>query len=385
MTTDAAIAARELSPLIARMRDDTEADRRLAEPIVERLRDTRLCRMALAEELHGLELPLRDVLDVYEELAGAEASVGWIVWNNALPCLFGRFLERSARNEIFGEPAWLYASSTRPTGRAVASGHGYRVEGRWALVSGCELAEWLALLCVVEENGAIRMREPGVPETRLAFVRRGDFEILDTWHVGGLRGTGSHDVVVTGKHVPRRWTVAPGDAVTLDAPIGRIPIISSMAAGYGALTLGIARAAVDALVALTSTKVSVEPGPGLRDRPALLATIARQSAALAAARAHLHACAARIWDVAHSGRAPTLDDISATWGAGLHAADAGRATVEAMYAAGGTSSLYTSCPLERAHRDIHAMSRHVVAQTIWLEDAGRVRLGMSPTHPMYAL
>jgi indole-3-acetate monooxygenase len=55
-----------------------------------------------------------------------------------------------------------------------------------------------------------------------------------------------------------------------------------------------------------------------------------------------------------------------------------------MYAAGGASSLYTSCPLERAHRDIHAMSRHMVAQAFWLENAGRVKLGMSPTHPLFA-
>jgi len=56
-----------------------------------------------------------------------------------------------------------------------------------------------------------------------------------------------------------------------------------------------------------------------------------------------------------------------------------------MYAAGGISSLYTSCPLERAHRDMHAMRRHIVGQALWLEDAGRVRLGGAPVHPLYAV
>jgi indole-3-acetate monooxygenase len=385
MTTEATAAALELIPLIRRLRDETEADRRIAGPIVERLRATRLCRMAIAEELKGLALPVCDALDVYEALSGAEASVGWIVWNNALPSLFGRFLARSGRDEIFGDPAWLYASSTRPTGRAAVGGDGYRISGRWSLVSGCELAEWIALLCVVEENGEPRMLEPGVPETRFAFVRRGDFEILDTWHVGGLRGTGSHDVVVADQHVPDRWTLAPGAEVTLDAPIGRIPIIPSMAAGYGAQLLGIARTAIDEVVALTGTKVNVEHGPGLRDRLPVLAAIARQTAALDAARAHLHACAGRLWQAAESGSAATLDDITAVWGAAHLAADAGRATVNAMYDAAGTTSLYTDCLLERAHRDVHAMSRHVVAQSMWLEDAGRVALGVAPTHPLYAL
>jgi indole-3-acetate monooxygenase len=374
MPTEALTAARELLPLIRRHRDATEADRRIAAPIVERLRAARLCRMAIAREHEGLELPTCDALDVYETLAGAEASVGWIVWNNALPCLFGRFLERSARQEIFGDLAWLYASSTRPTGRAVAHGDGFRVSGRWSLVSGCELAEWISLLCGVE----------GSDEQRLVFVRRGEYEILDTWHVGGLRGTGSHDVVVEDQLVPRRWTLSPGDPVSLDAAIGRLPIIATMAAGYAAQLLGIARTAIDAIVRIAGTKVNVEAGPGMRDRPAVLSAIARQTAALDAAHAHLHTCAGALWQKAESGSAATLEDITDMWGAAHHAAEAGRTTVDAMYAAGGTTSLYTDCPLERAHRDVHAMLRHVVAQALWMEDAGRVALGMSPTHPLYS-
>ena len=93
----------------------------------------------------------------------------------------------------------------------------------------------------------------------------------------------------------------------------------------------------------------------------------------------------KLWDAVSSGAPPALADITAVWAAAHHAVDQGRSTVEAMYAAGGASSLYTSCPLERAHRDIHAMSRHIVAQAFWLENAGRVKLGMSPTHPLYAV
>jgi alkylation response protein AidB-like acyl-CoA dehydrogenase len=385
MGTEAIAAARELLPLIRSLRETTEADRRIAPPIVDRLRATRLSRMAIDREQHGLELPICEALDVLEALAGAEASVGWIVWNNALPCLFGRFLEPRARGEIFEDPAWLYAVSTRPTGQAVVDGDGYRVSGRWSLVSGCELAEWIAFVCIVLENGAPRMFPNGVPQTRFVFVRRGDFEILDTWHVGGMRGTGSHDVVIEGKHIPHRYTAGPGEKITLDAPIGRVPIIATMAAGYGAMLIGIARCAIEALVAISTTKVNVEAGPGLRDRPSFLAAIARHSAALDAARGHLHACAGRLWKAAEAGSTATLEELTAVWTAAHHAADVGRSAVDAMYELGGTSSLYTSCPLERIHRDVHAMSRHVVAQGMWMEDAGRVALGVPPTHPLYAV
>src|SRR5690606_5261096 len=109
------------SPLIASLRETTDADRNIAPPIVERLRDGGLCRLALARELAGAELPLDAALDVYETLAYADASVAWVAWNNSLPCFFGRFLARDARAEVFADRRWLYACSTRPTGRAAAA------------------------------------------------------------------------------------------------------------------------------------------------------------------------------------------------------------------------------------------------------------------------
>jgi alkylation response protein AidB-like acyl-CoA dehydrogenase len=381
---DAVARARELLPLIVELRHVTEANRLIAAPIVEQLRETRLGRMAIARELHGLELPTTEWLDVHEALAGAEPSVAWIVLNNSLPCFFGRFLDNAARRDLFGDAGWLYACSTRPSGKAVVEGDGFRLSGRWALVSGCELAEWISLACIVEEGGQPRLVH-GSPEIRLLFVRRGDFEILDTWNAGGMRGTGSHDVVVNDLHVPRRWSVSPGDPSTLEATIGRIPITCTMAAGFSAQTLGIARQAVATLVDLTRTKVPVNPGPGLAERPDVMASVVRHSAALAAARDYLHARAAALWNAVDGGASPTLEGIGAVWAAAHHAIDAARQAVDAMYAAGGTSSLYVDCPLERAHRDLHAMLRHVVAQPLWIEDAGRVRAGLAAHHPLYAV
>ncbi|HEY8520789.1 MAG TPA: acyl-CoA dehydrogenase family protein [Gammaproteobacteria bacterium] len=384
METAALATARELSPLIASLRDATDASRNIAAPIVAALRDGRLCRLAVTKELGGAELPVDAALDVYEALAYADASVAWVAWNNSLPCYLARFLAPDVRAEVFADPRWLYASSTRPTGRAAVTSDGYEVSGRWNIVSGCELAEWILLLCIVEENGAPRMLEPDTPELRFAFLRRDDCEIVDTWQTCGLRGTGSQDVVADSVRVPQELTLFVAEPSTLDGPLGRVPIICSMATAYGAQALGIAQCAVDTLIELTSTKRPPE-GPALRERPALLADIARHSTALEAARAHLHACAAQLWRTAAAGGPPAIDEITSAWGASLHAADVAEKAVDAMYAAGGISSLYTTCPLERAHRDMHAMRRHIVGQALWLEDAGRVRLGGAPVHPLYAV
>lgn len=384
MENAALTAARELSPLIQSLREKTEVGRNVAAPILDRLRDGRLCRVAVARALAGHELPVDEALDVYETLAYADASVSWVAWNNSLPCLLGRFLSPQARDEIFADTRSLYACSTRPTGRAAVTADGYRVSGRWGIVSGCELAEWILLLAIVEDNGEPRMMAHGVPELRFVFLRRADLQIPDTWHVGGLRGTGSHDVVAENVRVPRAHTLFVAEPSTLDGPLGRVPIICTMAAGYAAQLLGVAQSAVDTLIELASTKAPPE-GPALRERPTVLVAIARHGTALEAARAHLRACASRLWRTAVEGGPPAIEEITSVWCAALAAAAAAEIAVDAAYAAGGISSLYTSCPLERAHRDLHAMRRHIVGQDMWLEDAGRVRLGAAPQHPLYAV
>jgi indole-3-acetate monooxygenase len=384
MHKEALTAARELLSVIRLLREDTEAQRRIAAPIVEALRAARLCRIALPAEVGGLALPPHEALAIYELLAGVEASVSWIVWNNALPCYFGRFLRPDARAEVFGNPASIYAGSTRPSGRASVSGDGYVVSGRWSLVSGCELADWVALRCVIEENGQPRMLQPNVPEIRMAWLPRAEVEILDTWHSGGLRGTGSHDVVVKQKFVARRHTLSPLDGGTLDGALGRVPIVCTMAAGYAAQLLGLGEAAVESMVALTANKPVVDPGPALGERPAVLAAVAEHRTRLAAARALLYARVEDLWRIAGEAAAQPRD-MAAVFGAAHHAMAQGRAAVGAMYSLAGASALYTSSPLERAHRDLHAMAAHVIAQPTYVEDTGRVMLGLKPVNPLYLI
>ena len=382
MSAGAVATAKELQPLIWQSRDLTESQRRLAAPVVDALRRGRLCRLALPGELAGLALSPLDALTIYEQLAGTEASVAWIVWNNSLPCYFGRFLAPDTRAEIFGTADAMYACSTRPTGRAVVDGDSFVVSGRWSLVSGCEFAEWLALRCPVYQGGEPRMLQPKVPEVRMVWLRRADIDILDTWHTGGLRGTGSHDVEVKEIRVPQRFTTSPQDASSLPGALGRVPIVCNLAAGYGAQLLGVGEAAIAALIELTANKPAIDPGPSLAERPVVLAAIAQHRTRLAAARNHLRDHVSRVWDVAQSAAA-SPEVIGAVYGAAHLAMAQGREAAFAMYALAGASALYTSSPLERMHRDVHAMAAHVIAQPFWLEDTGRVMLGIKPGYPMY--
>lgn len=57
----------------------------------------------------GYEADPVPFVQTLEELAGAEASVAWIVWNNALPCFAMRYLSEASRRELFSNPRWLFA------------------------------------------------------------------------------------------------------------------------------------------------------------------------------------------------------------------------------------------------------------------------------------
>jgi alkylation response protein AidB-like acyl-CoA dehydrogenase len=378
---DPLAAAVSMHDTIVAHRQQTQTQRRIAGPVLDALRDAKLHRLGLTKQYDGWALPAVELLRVFETLARADASVAWVVWNNAGPCLYSRLLTPAARDELFADSSWMYANFTRPSGKAAIADGGYRVSGRWSLTSGCELAEWVMLMCSVEENGSVRFTMPGTPEMRLVFVHKTEFEIIDTWHVGGLQGTGSHDVMVDDCFVAGSRTFSPLDASTIDEPIGYVPMISTLAAGLSAQLLGVAQAAIETTQEIGRSKTTPGTTVDMRDRSPTQIAVASQAAAVNAARLYLHHVVESVWQTASEKQAPSKDQIADVWAAALHADEVARDAVDAMYAAAGTTAIYTSCPLEQAHRDVRVMLQHIVAQPVCFEEAGRHMLGLESAFP----
>lgn len=376
-------AAEGIRGIIRDARVETESARSLAPSVVEHLIATGLCRLSVPASLGGYEAEPLVGLQIYEELAAAEAAVAWFVWNNQLPCISSGHLSDSARSELFSDPRWLFANSTRPSGQGMVVEGGFQVSGRWSLVSGCQLADWIPVMCIITAGSEPRVVAPGVPELRMAYLPKGSYTIVDTWHVGGLRGTGSHDVVADNVFVPAERTYSFADPNLLDRPLYRMPFRATMAAGCAAICLGIAQAALDTLLDLATSKVQVDSGPGLRDRPAVQASVGMAAAELDAARLLLHASLADFWTSCSQGAPVTDLQQARTWGGALHAAKTAKAVVTGMLEAAGTPALYVDCPIERAHRDIYAVTQHVILAHKFLEDSGRIRLGLNPNNSLF--
>jgi alkylation response protein AidB-like acyl-CoA dehydrogenase len=225
---------------------------------------------------------------------------------------------------------------------------------------------------------------PARPELILAVVARESCRIVDTWQAGGLRGTGSHDVVVESALVAGTHAISFSDAPRLDAPLYRMPFAATLSAGCAAICLGVAGAAIQALIELARVKVKADSGLPLRDRPAVQIELARMKSHHAAARLLLHGAVNQAWGACVRGEPLTMQARAAVWAAAAFAAAQSKNIVRRAYEAAGSSALYVECPLERAHRDIHAIAQHVILDEVWLQEAGRVWLDLEPSLPMFA-
>ena len=174
------------------------------------------------------------------------------------------------------------------------------------------------------------------------------------------------------------------DPDRLNLPISRLPFGATMSAGCAAICLGLAEAALDALVELASTKKQADPSPVLRDRPSVQALVATAGAEVDGARLLLHSALDEVWETCKQGALVMPKQRARVWRSAILAARKSKSLVTAIYEAAGTSALYVDCLIERIHRDIHAVTQHIILAPTWLEEAGRVDLGLEPTNPIFS-
>jgi alkylation response protein AidB-like acyl-CoA dehydrogenase len=367
-------------PRILAEREHIEAGRRLPVDLTRELAGAGFFRIFLPAAYGGLDLTPMEGMEVYEELARADASVAWCVWNGNVNWTTAQ-LSKEVAQRVF-DLGMIFANSTRPSGQAAVVEGGYRVSGRWSLVSGCQLSSWFILLSIVHENGTARRTPSGAPESRFMLCPAADCEIVDTWTSGGLRGTGSHDVVVRDLFVPDRQASFYTDPFVLPGSRYRIPAISRVVPGLAAMALGVARNAIEVLVDLAVGKRDERASQSLRDDRGAQTRLSQAEALVGSARLFLFDAITRLWNDVMAGGEATMPARAQVRLASWHAVTSATQAVDLVYLTGGATSLYATCPLERAFRDVHAMTQHIAVHPRILETAGRVLFGLEPEIPL---
>lgn len=373
--------ARAFGPRIAARREQIEASRRLPDDLARDLAQAGFFRVSLPAAYGGIDLTPMQALEIFEALAQADASVAWCVWNGNTHWTAAQLAPAAART-IHTNPDVITANSTRASGTARAVAGGYQVSGRWSLVSGCELAAWMVLLCVVHDNATPRLTPAGTPEIRFLLLPATACEIIDTWTVGGLRGTGSHDVAVRDVFVPLDFASGFTDPHVLPQPRYRIPPFSRVIPGLGAMALGIARTAIDTFAEIAGAKTPARTTQMLRDNHGAQVRVSQAESLVRSARLFLFDSLDRLWTTLLATGEVSMQARAHVRLAASHAVSSAVQAVDLLYIGAGATSLYASCPLEQAFRDVHAITLHIGVNPRVMESTGRVLLGLEPDTPL---
>jgi alkylation response protein AidB-like acyl-CoA dehydrogenase len=377
-------AAGRMAGAIAPRAAEIEAAGRLPDDVVAELRASGIPALWLPAELGGAEAAPSEVVDAIAVLSAADGSTGWCaavaVGTNALAA----YLPAEAAREIFPSPSTLAAGSFNPAGRARVEPDGsLRLSGRWGFGSGGSHSDWLTGACVlVDDDGEPIVAEGGRPEARLAFFPVADATIHQTWHASGLRATASHDYEVDRLRVPATHALEFSFTPWPSGPMWRMPPMPLFFAPLAAVALGIARGAIDDLVALATGKTPYRSTRRLAERDVVQSMVARAEAATRSARAFLLEALDGLAAAAAGGDTVDLPERAIARLAVVNAAQAGRAAVDLCFEAAGTTALFVDHPLQRRHRDVHALGQHVVLAFSGLETVGRVLLGLEADTPL---
>jgi alkylation response protein AidB-like acyl-CoA dehydrogenase len=240
----------------------------------------------------------------------------------------------------------------------------------------------MVLLCVVHEDGKPRLTRAGAPESRFMLIPSEACEIIDTWTVGGLRGTGSHDVAVSDVFVPSSYGSGFTDPYVLPEPRYRIPPFSRVVPGLGAMALGIARTAIETFNEIAGGKTPERTTQMLRNNHDAQVRLSQAESLVRSARLFLFDSLDNLWRPLIATGEVTMEARAHVRLAASHAVNNAVQAIDLLYIGAGASALYTSCPLERAFRDVHSITQHIGVHPRVMETTGRVLFGLEPDTPL---
>ena len=276
-------AARKLRELIESEALAVEQASTMTAPIVDALVDSGLFRLLVPKTYGGLESDVATILDVCEELAFADGSVGWSFAQNTTVMGYAAYLTPEFAAPLANARA--AAGMFAPIGVAEIDAGGYRVSGKYAFGSGSGHAEFMGGAAMLTQDGEMAPFVNDRPQIRAFILPIERVDMKGNWDVMGLRGTGSYDFEIPEQHVDKGMTFAFFDTETLaGGPIyGLGPIVLGTISST-AWTLGVAKRALHEVAAIARggrTRLGSLP---LAEQPGFQRDFGFHTAAMRAAR-----------------------------------------------------------------------------------------------------
>ena len=371
--------ARALQPLIAREADEIERTRRLTEPVVSALIENGFYRVLLPQSLGGTEAPPEIFMQVLEEIAKADASTAWCLGQCSVCAMTAAYLDPDAAHEIFNAPPGILAWGAIAHEVQVVPG-GYRATARWDFASGSRQASWLgAHVRVVEADGTLRRKPNGAPEILTILFPVASATMYDVWDAIGLNGTGTDSYSVDNLFIPEKFAALRDEPAALRerGPLYKLSTNLTFGLGFAAVSVGVARATLDAAVDLARGK-QPQGLKVMRENNAVQGVIGRNEASLRAARAYLYATASEVWRDLTQGGEFTDEHRAAVRLASTWTIHQAASVVDAAYRMAGATAVFSANTFERRFRDMHTIAQQIQARDTHYEDVGKMILAADP-------
>jgi len=346
------------------------AQQQISGDVVELMRQAGVYRALVARRFGGDEMSPADFLRLIELISIADGSTGWVA-SFGFSAIYLSALPIATLEQIYANgPDVIFAGGIFPPQKAVPVDGGFEVSGRWSWGSGSTGADLIGVGVQAEGSGPAG----GLP--LIAVMPAEKVRIVPNWDVIGLKGTGSHDMVVDKVVVPQAWTFVRGGPSSLDTPLYRYPSMPLAAQVLAVVGLGVARAALDELTGIARGRTSITGQPAMADRSYVQADLAKAEAALRSARAFFYEITEEAYAALVAGDALPTETRALLRLASTNAARVGADVAQTVYRLMGTTGVFAAHPIAHYLHDAMVVPQHAfLADGTW-QNAGRVLLGL---------
>ena len=325
-----------------------------------------LFRLLVPRSVGGEEMDWLEYLDVVRTVAEADGSAGWCLNQGAVFATTSARCTEALAREVWGDPRTVVGNGPPKGSTSVPTEGGYRLTGRWMFSSGCRHANWIAALTV----------EDGV---RLHMLPRDEVTLVDVWEVRGLRGTGSFAFETDGLFVPERRVMHDYGRRREPGPLYVVPQHLLFACGFGCVALGVARAALDATIALADDKRPRFVKRPISESEVVQHRIGKAEATWRAAKALLHETVGNVWESVRATGEITVEQRIHLRMAGTHAIRQSKEAVDIAYDLSGADAIFASKAIQRRFQDAHVITQQVQGRDSHYTTVGQFFLGLEPT------
>jgi alkylation response protein AidB-like acyl-CoA dehydrogenase len=378
--TDPLSTARSLRSLVEAEADATDRELTTTKPLVEAFAETGLNHLQVPKELGGIEADSDTALDVFEEMAHQDGSIGWSFMANSNATAFcSMFDPEVARRMLAGRPEVVFAGQFVSRGKARRLDGGFQVHGRFQFGSGCTHASWIGGGALVRDaDGDPERNAAGMPAVLAFVVPRESVDLTGNWDVMGLRGTGSFDYTIREQFVEEGRTFWLFECEPRSGgAIYRLGSVAFAGIGHAGWALGVARRALDEIRGIAQGGRARIGGIAMKDQQVFQRALSEKTLALRSVRLLVHDTIGDIVRQLERGDPMTKAMRDEMVSAVTYQTEVCMDVVNFAYMSSGSRGLRNPSILQRCFRDMCVGAQHIYVDPRCYDELGKGLLGVS--------